>query len=141
MKREARALLLAGVCCAFLVGGCKKFFEKPTPTEPTAKCDDMSGAYRATFSTSCGQSGTTIPVTVTQTSCDVTVTVTGLGTLTGTMADGKADITLEFATPCTGEATGTATISSGRIDAAFAGSQTGTGACCSVVSGTVSIFK
>lgn len=109
--------------------------------EPIVECADVSGAYRATFSTSCGQSATAIPVAVAQDRCSISTTIPGLGRLSGTIVKGRSDITLEFATPCGGKATGTAAIASGRIDAAFAGSQSGTGQCCNVVSGSVSIFR
>lgn len=113
----------------------------PTPVEPTPDCANAGGAYRASFNTSCGQSATALPATVSLTGCSFTTTIQGLGRVTGTIVKGTADISVEFQPPCTGTANGTAMVGTGRIDAAFAGTQTGAGACCSVVSGTFSLSR
>ena len=124
MNRMTHAWILCGAIGTALLGGCGPGLNGATPVEPTPECVDLSGSYRATFSTSCGQSATTIPDTVTQDRCTFSTTIPGLGRLSGTIVKGKSDITLEFVAPCGGKATGSAAIASGRIDAAFAGSPT-----------------
>lgn len=113
----------------------------PTPVEPTPDCGSAGGVYRASFNTSCGQSATALQATVSLTGCSFTTAIQGLGQVTGTIVKGTADVTVEFQPPCTGTAKGMATVSTGRIDAAFAGAQTGSGACCSVISGTLSLSR
>ncbi len=136
-SNRARACVLLFV--SSLAGGCGKGLDR-SPTEPVPACRDVTGSYRAAFSTSCGKSGSSIPVAVTQKACSFTATVPGLGVLTGSIARDTADVQLDFETPCAGTADGPATVSDGRIDVAFAGSQAGA-ACCSLVSGTLSMYR
>ena len=141
MTQRAFTAAFLGVALLTGVGACGPGINATTPVEPKSECIDLTGAYRANFTTSCGQSATTLPVSVSQAACTITTTIPGLGGLSGKIVKDQAAVTLDFASPCSGQATGTATIATGRIDAAFAGTQSGTGACCSVVSGTVSVFK
>jgi hypothetical protein len=128
------------LCAAVLAPACGPGI-KGTPSEPILDCGDVKGAWRASFGTSCGQSATALQVTVTQANCDFETTVQNLGHVKGTIAKGSADVTVEFPPPCGGTAKGSATVGASRIDAAFAGMQTGTGACCAVVSGTLSLSR
>lgn len=107
-----------------------------SPSEPAFNCDDVAGTYDATFSNSCGGSGSGI-VLVLQTGCTFSAVIPGFGggTIAGEIRGRSATFTLFFAAPCSGSATGTGTVSRNSISGTFAGGATGFG-CCNPVSGS-----
>ena len=122
---------------AFGAGYCEGL--KTTPTEPPA-CDSVAGAYKLSHSNSCNKSGNAIATTVTQSGCTLRAELEGLGTLTGTLKGSKADVTLAFASPCGGTATGTLTHDGHSLVGSYAGTQTGSG-CCPTVAGTLTLSQ
>ena len=109
---------------------------RSSPSEPHFSCDYIAGSYDATFSNSCGGSGTGI-VIVAQTGCTFSALIPGLGggTIAGQINRNAATFTLFFAAPCSGSATGTATVGRTTISGTFTGGATGFG-CCNPVSGS-----
>lgn len=107
-----------------------------SPSEPRFSCDDIAGTYNASFSNSCGGSGSGI-VIVLQTGCTFSALIPGFGggTVAGQINGRSASFTLFFAAPCSGSATGTATVSRTAISGTYAGGATGFG-CCNPVSGS-----
>ena len=107
-----------------------------SPDEPFFNCDDVAGAYNGTFSNSCGGSGTGI-VIVGQVGCTFNALIPGFGggTIAGQINGRSANFTLFFSAPCSGSASGTATVSRTAITGTFAGGATGFG-CCNPVSGS-----
>lgn len=105
-----------------------------SPTEPT--CVLVAGTYDGTFRNSCGGSGSG-PVVVTQLGCTFNALIPGFGggTVTGEIDGSYATFTLYFTTPCSGSATGTATVRTSSISGTFSGSATGFG-CCNPVTGS-----
>ncbi|HMA28380.1 MAG TPA: hypothetical protein VKS23_00825 [Thermoanaerobaculia bacterium] len=107
-----------------------------SPSEPVFSCDDVSGTYDATFSNSCGGSGSG-PVVIAQVGCSFSGLIPGFGggTIAGQINGRSASFTLFFSAPCSGSATGTATVGRNAISGTFAGGATGFG-CCNPVSGS-----
>ncbi len=107
-----------------------------SPSEPYFNCDDIAGTYDGTFSNSCGGSGSG-PVIVAQVGCTFSALIPGFGggTVAGEIRGKSATFTLFFAAPCSGSATGTATVSRNAISGTFTGGATGFG-CCNPVSGS-----
>jgi hypothetical protein len=107
-----------------------------SPSEPAFSCDDVTGSYNATFSNSCGGSGSGI-VIVAQVGCTFNALIPGFGggTIAGEIRGSSATFTLFFAAPCSGSATGTATVSRTTISGTYTGGATGFG-CCNPVSGS-----
>jgi hypothetical protein len=112
-----------------------------SPSEPFFNCDDIAGTYDATFSNSCGGSGSGI-VIVAQVGCTFSALVPGFGggTIAGEINGRSATFTLFFAAPCSGSATGTATVGRNAITGTFAGGATGFG-CCNPVSGSFALTR
>lgn len=112
-----------------------------SPAEPVFNCDDITGTYDATFSNSCGGSGSGI-VVLGQVGCTFSALVPGFGggTIAGQINGKSATFTLFFAAPCSGSATGTATVSRTAIIGNFAGGATGFG-CCNPVSGSFALTR
>jgi hypothetical protein len=106
-----------------------------SPTEPT--CTHIAGTYDGTFHNSCDGSGSG-PVIVTQVGCTFNALIPGFGggTVAGEIDGGFATFTLYFATPCSGSATGTATVRTSNISGTFSGGATGGHGCCNPVSGS-----
>ncbi len=125
------AALAAGV---LLVDSCG--FGRHSPSEPAFNCDDVGGSYNATFSNSCGGSGTGV-VIVAQVGCTFSGLIPGFGggTIAGEIRGRSATFTLFFAAPCSGSATGTAVVNRNSISGTYAGGATGFG-CCNPVSGS-----
>lgn len=111
------------------------------PSEPFFNCDNIAGTYDATFSNSCGGSGTGI-VLVAQTGCTFSALIPGLGggTIAGEIRGSSATFTLFFAAPCSGSATGTANVGRTAVTGTFAGGATGFG-CCNPVSGSFALTR
>jgi hypothetical protein len=109
---------------------------RSSPSEPHFSCDDIAGSYNATFSNSCGGSGTGV-VIVAQVGCTFSGLIPGFGggTIAGQINGRSATFTLFFAAPCSGSATGTATVSHTAISGTYTGGATGFG-CCNPVSGS-----
>jgi hypothetical protein len=107
-----------------------------SPSEPAFSCDDVTGSYNATFSNSCGGSGSGI-VIVAQVGCTFSALIPGFGggTIAGEIRGSSATFTLFFAAPCSGSATGAATVSRTTISGTYTGGATGFG-CCNPVSGS-----
>jgi hypothetical protein len=107
-----------------------------SPSEPAFSCEDVAGSYNATFSNSCGGSGTGI-VVVAQVGCSFSGLIPGFGggTIAGQINGRTATFTLFFSAPCSGSATGTATVSRTTISGTFTGGATGFG-CCNPVTGS-----
>jgi hypothetical protein len=105
-----------------------------SPTEPF--CENISGSYSGTFSNSCGGSGTGV-VLVLQAGCTFTALIPGFGggTVAGQINGRSATFTLSFATPCSGSASGAATLGATTISGTYSGGATGLG-CCNPVSGS-----
>ena len=108
-----------------------------SPSEPAFSCDDVTGTYNATFSNSCGGSSGTGVVIVTQVGCTFSGLIPGFGggTIAGQINGSSATFSLFFAAPCSGSASGTATISRTAISGTYTGGATGFG-CCNPVSGS-----
>jgi hypothetical protein len=104
------------------------------PSEPQFSCDDIAGSYDATFSNSCGGFGIVI---LAQVGCTFSGLIPGFGggTIAGQINGRTATFTLFFAAPCSGSASGTATVSRTAISGTFTGGATGFG-CCNSVSGS-----
>lgn len=107
-----------------------------SPSEPAFSCDDISGSYDATFSNSCGGSGTGV-VIVAQVGCSFSGLIPGFGggTIAGQINGTSATFSLFFSAPCSGSATGTATVSRNSISGTYTGGATGFG-CCNPVTGS-----
>lgn len=105
-------------------------------SEPFFNCDDVAGAYNGSFTNSCGGSGSGI-VIVTQVGCTFNALIPGFGggTIAGQIEGRSASFTLFFAAPCSGSASGTATVGRNTISGTFTGGATGFG-CCNPVSGS-----
>ncbi len=123
---------------AFGAGYCEGL-NKATPTEPLP-CPDVSGAYRLSYGNSCGKSGNDIPVTVAQTGCEFKASLPGLGTLSGTLRDTTATVSLSFEGACPGSAAGTATRGGHSLYGSYSGTQTGP-QCCGTVAGTFTLSQ
>ena len=125
------AALAAGVLSLDSCG-----FGRHSPSEPAFSCDDVAGSYNATFSNSCGGSGTGV-VIVAQVGCTFSGLIPGFGggTIAGEIRGRSATFTLFFAAPCSGSATGTAIVNRNSISGTYAGGATGFG-CCNPVSGS-----
>lgn len=108
---------------------------RKSPSEPVY-CDDVAGSYNATFSNSCGGSGSGI-VIVAQVGCTFNALIPGFGggTIAGQINGNSATFTLYFAAPCSGSASGTATVGRTAISGTYTGGATGFG-CCNPVSGS-----
>jgi hypothetical protein len=129
------ALRVAALFAAFLsLTSCG--VGRNSPSEPGFSCDDVAGSYNATFSNSCGGSGTGV-VIVAQVGCTFSGLIPGFGggTIAGEINGRSATFTLFFAAPCSGSATGTATVSRTAISGTFTGGSTGFG-CCNPVTGS-----
>ena len=129
VPRSLRSVSLA--TAILLIAACG--VGRRSPTEPT--CILISGAYDGTYRNSCGGSGTG-PV-VTQAGCTFNALIPGIGggSVAGVIDGGFATFTLYFGTPCSGTATGTATVRTNSISGTFSGGATGSG-CCNPVSGS-----
>ena len=112
-----------------------------SPSEPFFDCDDIAGSYNATFSNSCGGSGSGI-VIVAQVGCTFSALIPGFGggTIAGEIRGRSATFTLFFAAPCSGSASGTANVGRNAITGTFAGGATGFG-CCNPVSGSFALTR
>src|SRR5664279_1450951 len=68
-----------------------------SPSEPAFSCDDVTGSYNATFSNSCGGSGSGI-VIVAQVGCTFSALIPGFGggTIAGEIRGSSATLTLFF---------------------------------------------
>ncbi len=110
-----------------------------TPTEPS--CVYVGGAWDGSFVNSCGGSGSG-PVVVGQVGCSIEGLIPGFGggTLAGQIIGNGATFTLFFSSPCSGSATGTATITSKAIHGTFSGGATGYG-CCNPVTGSFTLTR
>ena len=138
--RRRLALRIAALSVTFLsLASCG--LGRSSPSEPFLNCDDISGTYNATFSNSCGGSGTGI-VLVVQTGCTFSALIPGLGggTIAGEIHGNSATFSLFFAAPCSGSASGNATVSRTAITGTFAGGATGFG-CCNPVSGSFALTR
>lgn len=111
-----------------------------SPTEPYG-CADIAGSWDGSFENSCGNSGDGV-VLVTQVGCSFSAVIPTLGggTVSGQIDGRYADFALYFATPCSGSAHGTATVSSTRIHGSFSGAAHGWG-CCEPVTGTFTLLR
>jgi hypothetical protein len=109
------------------------------PTSPY--CVDVAGTWDGTFTNSCGGSGSG-PVVVAQIGCSFSAIIPGFGggTVSGEINGRNAAFTLYFSTPCSGSATGTATVNTTRISGNFNGGASGFG-CCNPVSGTFTLTR
>ena len=107
-----------------------------SPSEPFFNCDDVAGTYNGTFTNSCGGSGSGI-VIVGQVGCTFNALIPGFGggTIAGQIDRSSATFTLFFSAPCSGSASGTATVGRTAISGTFTGGATGFG-CCNPVSGS-----
>ncbi|MEO6325413.1 MAG: hypothetical protein ABIT01_00415, partial [Thermoanaerobaculia bacterium] len=134
-SRTARSVALSAF--VFAVAACG--VGRQSPTEPA--CINIAGAYDGTYRNSCGGSGSG-PVLVTQVRCRFTALIPGFGggTVEGEIDGGFATFTLTFSTPCSGSATGTATVRSSNISGTFSGGATGTG-CCNPISGSFELTR
>jgi hypothetical protein len=130
MASAIRIAVLSGVFLSLASCG----IGSHSPTEPS--CSYIGGSYDATFSNSCGGSGSGV-VVVLQTGCTFTALIPGLGggTVAGEINGRSARFTLYFTVPCSGSASGTATIGSTAISGTYSGGATGLG-CCNPVSGS-----
>jgi hypothetical protein len=137
---KATAVRFVGLAATFLsLASCG--LGRRSPSEPVFNCDDVTGTYNATFNNSCGGSGSGI-VIVAQVGCSFSALVPGFGggTIAGQINGRFATFTLFFAAPCSGSATGTATVSRTAITGTFAGGATGFG-CCNPVSGSFALTR
>ena len=134
ISRKSRFALRSMALAALIVVVAACGVGRRDPTEPT--CIFIAGAYDGSFRNSCGGSGTG-PVVVTQVGCRFNALIPGFGggTVSGEIDGGFASFTLTFGTPCSGTATGTATVRSTNISGTFTGGATGSG-CCNPVSGS-----
>lgn len=109
------------------------------PVEPS--CEWIGGSYTGTFTNSCGGSGTG-PVVVAQNGCAFTALIPGFGggTIAGQIEGGFATFTMYFTTPCSGSATGTATLGGTYISGTYSGGATGIG-CCNPVTGSFVLHR
>lgn len=115
---------------------------KDSPTE-TSSCINVSGAYRAAGSNSCGGSFSNSPVTVAQSGCNFSATMPG-GSVTGTINGTSSTFSIVFTPPCAGNATGSATLTSTAIVGTWSGSVTTTApGCCGVgpISGSFTMTR
>lgn len=112
-----------------------------SPAEPIFNCDDIAGTYTASFSNSCGGSGSGI-VIVAQVGCTFSALVPGFGggTIAGEINGRSATFTLFFAAPCSGSASGAATVGRNAITGTYTGGATGFG-CCNPVSGSFALTR
>ena len=111
---------------------------RSTPTEPTA-CTSVAGSYVSSYGNSCPRFSNGDAATVTQKGCDIAVTVSGVGALTGTIVDSTVTWTVAFPGDCTGTGTGTGKIAGKLITGAYSGFQTGTSCCAASVAGTFTL--
>lgn len=127
------AIALAALFGALVLTRCEKHCTTTSPC-PTAtpggggSCTNVAGSRNAFWSDSCGGSGSGVMV-ISQTGCNFTATLTGLGTFTGTVSGSTLNYTLEFTGTCSGSATGTATVSGPNVTGTYSGTQTGSGCC------------
>ena len=139
-KAMTSALRVSALFSAFLsLTSCG--LGRSSPSEPQFSCDDIAGSYDATFSNSCGGSGSGI-VILAQVGCTFSGLIPGFGggTIAGQINGRTATFTLFFAAPCSGSAAGTATVSRTAISGTYAGGATGFG-CCNPVSGSFSLTR
>jgi hypothetical protein len=124
------AVLLWAVACG--VGS-------STPTEPS--CTNVSGTYDASFVNSCGGSGSGV-VVVAQVGCNFEALIPGFGggNVAGQITGDSATFTLYFSYPCSGSATGTATITGKTLHGTYSGGATGFG-CCNPVTGSFTLTR
>jgi hypothetical protein len=108
-----------------------------SPTSPA--CVNVAGTWTGTSSNSCQQTGA-ISATITQSGCSFTAGVAGQGTLTGTASGGSGTFTMTWAPPCSGTATGTATLSPNTINGTYSGRAIGVG-CCDPISGSFTLTR
>jgi len=125
-------LVVALLCVASCRGG------SSTPTEPSG-CVGIAGTYNAVWSNSCGDSGNGV-VVVAQSGCSFGAVFPGLGTLSGTIDGPLGIFVLAFASPCSGSASGSATLAGAMINGAYSGAATGQG-CCNPVSGSFTLTR
>jgi hypothetical protein len=110
-----------------------------SPTEPS--CRQVSGTYDGSFVNSCGGSGSG-PVVVVQVGCNFEALIPGFGggNVAGQITGDRAAFTLYFSYPCSGSATGTATITGSTLLGTFSGGATGFG-CCNPVTGSFTLTR
>ncbi|HEY6948232.1 MAG TPA: hypothetical protein VI297_05380 [Gemmatimonadales bacterium] len=110
-----------------------------TPTEPS--CMNVSGTYDGSFVNSCGGSGSG-PVVVAQVGCNFEALIPGFGggNVAGQIMGDHANFTLYFSYPCSGSATGSASITGRSIHGTFSGGATGFG-CCNPVTGSFTLTR
>ncbi len=110
-----------------------------SPTEPY--CAYLAGTWDGSFANSCGGTGSG-PVVVTQVGCSFSGIIPGFGggTVSGEIDGRSAAFTLYFSTPCSGSATGTASVSSSYVHGTFNGTSSGYG-CCGPLSGTFTLTR
>jgi hypothetical protein len=127
---------LAAIFCSLTSCG----VGRNSPSEP-ASCDNVAGSYNATFSNSCGGSGSGI-VIVAQVGCTFNALIPGFGggTIAGQINGSSATFTLFFAAPCSGSASGTAIVGRTAISGTYTGGATGFG-CCNPVSGSFTLTR
>lgn len=110
-----------------------------SPTE--ASCRQVSGAWDASFVNSCGGSGSGV-VVVAQVGCNFEALIPGFGggNVAGQIEGDRAVFTLYFSYPCSGSATGTATITGSTLHGTYSGGATGFG-CCNPVTGSFTLTR
>jgi hypothetical protein len=110
-----------------------------SPTEPS--CRQLSGTYDGSFVNSCGGSGSGV-VVVAQVGCNFEGLIPGLGggNIAGQVSGESATFTLYFQYPCSGSATGTATITGTSLHGTYSGGATGFG-CCNPVTGSFTLTR
>jgi hypothetical protein len=79
-------------------------------------------------------------VTVAQQGCSATATFPGEATATGTISGNSFTYSLQFAAPCTGTGSGSATLAAGAINGTYQGTANGPG-CCGVLSGSFTLRR
>ncbi|MBK9089732.1 MAG: hypothetical protein IPL90_12060 [Holophagales bacterium] len=110
-----------------------------SPTEPS--CRQVSGTWDASFVNSCGGSGSGV-VVVAQVGCNFEALIPGFGggNVAGQIEGDRASFTLYFSYPCSGSATGTATITGSTLHGTYSGGATGFG-CCNPVTGSFTLTR
>jgi hypothetical protein len=101
----------------------------------------LSGTYDGSFVNSCGGSGSGV-VVVAQVGCNFEGLIPGLGggNIAGQVSGESATFTLYFQYPCSGSATGTATITGTSLHGTYSGGATGFG-CCNPVTGSFTLTR
>ena len=110
-----------------------------TPTE--LSCTNVSGTYDGSFVNSCGGSGSGV-VVVAQVGCNFEGLIPGIGggNIAGQISGNSATFTLYFTYPCSGSASGTATITGRTLHGTYSGGATGFG-CCNPVTGSFTLTR